>query len=65
LIPGGLEMAKRQRQYKRGTTYLITGPSEREGKFKLIARTKIERREVLMFQRLRKVKRRRTKKRAR
>lgn len=27
--------AKRQRQYKRGTTYIITGPTEREGKFKL------------------------------
>jgi len=58
-------MAKRQRQYKRGTTYIITGPTEREGKFKLLGRARINKREVLLFQRIRKVKTRRPKKRRR
>jgi len=57
--------AKRQRQYKRGTTYIITGPTEREGKFKLIGRGRINRREVLHFQRVRKINTRRSRRRRR
>jgi hypothetical protein len=56
-------MTKRQRQYKRGTTYTITGPTEREGKFKLVGRARISKRDVLLFQRIRTVKTRRPRKR--
>jgi hypothetical protein len=55
--------ARKQRQYKRGTTYTITGPTEKEGKFRLTGRGRIGRREVLVFQRVRKLKKRRARKR--
>ena len=52
-------MAKKQRQYKEGTEYTVTGPSEREGRFKMKGTVRMGRKEMLLFQRVRKVRKRR------
>ncbi len=52
-------MPKRQRQYKRGTEYKIKGPSKRERRVKFVGRAKLYGKETLLFQPVRRIKKRR------
>jgi hypothetical protein len=52
---GGAAMAKRQRVFKGGTEYEVTGPSKRKRRLLFITTVKIEKREYLLLRPVRKV----------
>lgn len=51
---------KRQRQFKAGTEYRVQGPAKRVRRIKFVGRAKLWKKEILIFQPVRKVKKRRT-----
>ena len=55
-------MAKRQQQYKLGAQYKIKGPAKKERRVKLVGRAEIHGKDVLLFQPVRKLKKRHRKK---